>query len=248
MRKYFIIIIVSFNQIVCYSQTPSVHREQDISEQHSLICSENYFSLTHLVIFTLAMLLGIVLTFLFSKNKIDQFKANKRILEKRIKSLEQELLSKKNKLPFINFRDKTVENIETDITELVNEEISQPIELQFENKVKLIAEPKVLYFPNPNLDGNFRYNDGKETFIEGTSVYKFTLKDELNADVEFCDHISSVTIALNNRNEMILSLAIETNPYSSNAMKITTIESQKAKAQLENNIWVIKEKAKIKYV
>lgn len=211
---------------------------------------ENYLSPKHLMFYVMACLLGIVTTLFINrqsqKSKSNQHKKQIESLKKKINNLENRLWrpNQENNLP----EHIKGESIQTNTVETIIEEISTPIELSVENKIPIANDVKILYFPNPNLDGNFRNNEGKESFIEGASVYQFILKDETNASVEFCDNTSSVTIALNNRNEMILDLATETNPYNPNAAKIMIVDNQKAKAQLEGNIWVIKEKAKIKYV
>ncbi|KQN37244.1 hypothetical protein ASE92_20115 [Pedobacter sp. Leaf41] len=210
---------------------------------------ENYLSLKHLLFYSMTCLLGVVTTWFINrksyKDKSNQYKNKIRSLENEVNSLTFRQNKGSNLLNRNEINTKQI-----NLSEAGSEEISLPIELSVDNQILTInnAESRLLYFPNPNLDGNFRSSEGKEVFTEGASVYKFTLMDETNANVEFCDNLSSVTIALNNRNEMILSLATETNPYNPNASKIIIVDNKKAKAQLEGNIWLIKEKAKVKYV
>lgn len=107
---------------------------------------------------------------------------------------------------------------------------------------------KVMYFPNPATGGVFRKRDGRETFVEGASIYKFTLIGADQAEFEFCPDRSSVSIALNNRNELILNVAEELNPYNANANKLKSDLSERGKVKLEGNDWIITTKAKIKYI
>lgn len=234
---------------------PATNLKDDLNPDKSKtsesdVVYENYLSPKHLVFYAMAFLFGVLTTLFINrqsrKSKSNQHKKQIESLKKKINNLESSLWrpNQENNLP----EHIKGASIQINTAEKIIEEISIPIELPFENKIQIVNDAKVLYFPNPNLDGNFRNNEGKESFIEGASVYQFILKDETNASVEFCDNTSSITIALNNRNEMILSLATETNPYNPNANKILIVENQKAKAQLEGDIWVIKEKAKIKYV
>lgn len=184
-----------------------------------------------------------------SKLRESQEKAGELLKKmKEITDNQSSFVALKNDTESLSHIYKPVEIIKKDEIHLISEEISNPIELEVENILPKINELKTLYFPNPNNDGNFKNSEGKAVFIDGVSIYKFILQNENNALVEFCDDKYSVSIALNNRNEMILSLATESNAYNQNATQIVIIDNKKAKAQLEGNIWVIKEKAKIKYV
>ena len=141
--------------------------------------------------------------------------------------------------------------------EFVKEEISPTIDLEVKNIIpKEPAEEKpladkpanILYFPNPNMSGDFKNAGGKPTFIEGTSIYKFLLISPTEARFEFCEEKSAVATAINNRNDLILSVAEESNAYTPNATKILIADNQKGKAVLEGLSWRITDKAKIKYI
>ncbi|WP_113651293.1 hypothetical protein [Pedobacter namyangjuensis] len=234
---------------------PATNSKSDLNSIESensglVVVREDYLSSKHLMFYAISCLFGIITTLFINKQykKSETSRHEKQIdrLEEKIKELEKSL-RRPNQENNLSKHIKS-NSIHISGSETIIEEISIPIELSVENKIPMVNDAKILYFPNPNLDGNFKNNEGKEVFIEGAAVYKFTLKNETNANVEFCDNLSSITIALNNRNEMILSLATETNPYNPNASKILIVDNKKAKAQLEDNIWVIKEKAKIKYV
>lgn len=136
--------------------------------------------------------------------------------------------------------------------EFIPEEKSPTIELVVTNTIykENIAQKSygVLYFPNPNMSGDFKHTGGKPTFIEGTSIYKFSLISPTEALYEFCEEKSAVTMAINNRNDLILSVAEESNAYTPNATKILIADQKKGKAKLEEQSWIITEKAKIKYI
>lgn len=141
--------------------------------------------------------------------------------------------------------------------DFVKEEKSPTIELEVTNIIpkELAAEKasaekpvNVLYFPNPNRSGDFKNAGGKPTFIEGTSIYKFSLISPTEAHFEFCEEKSAVATAINNRNDLILSVAEESNAYTTNATKILIADDQKGKAVLEGISWRITDKAKIKYI
>lgn len=252
------------NQIGVQKTTKSTKRDNPVTNlkndlnpdedktSKSDVIYENYLSPKHLVFYTMACLFGIITTLFINrqsqKNKTNQHKKQIESFKEKINNLENRIWrpNQENNLTDHN----KGESIRINTVETIIEEVSVPIELSVENNIPIIKndDAKILYFPNPNLDGNFRSNEGNEVFIEGAAVYKFTLKDEITANVEFCDNLSSITIALNNRNEMILSIATETNAYNPSSTKILIVDNKKAKAQLEGNIWVIKEKAKIKYV
>ena len=141
--------------------------------------------------------------------------------------------------------------------DFVKEEKSPTIELEVTNIIpkeaaaeKTSAEKpaNVLYFPNPNRSGDFKNAGGKPAFIEGTSIYKFSLISPTEAQFEFCEEKSAVATAINNRNDLILSVAEESNAYTPNATKILIADDQKGKAVLEGISWRITDKAKIKYI
>jgi hypothetical protein len=104
------------------------------------------------------------------------------------------------------------------------------------------------YFPSPLSDGSFRKIDGKPQFIEGASIYRFTIISDLEAKFEFCDDKSSVSMALNNRNDLILTVADEMEGSSAGATKILTYKGMLGLVQLEDSKWILKRKAQIKYI
>lgn len=104
----------------------------------------------------------------------------------------------------------------------------------------------VLYFSTPNLSGEFR--GGSNTFDEGASIYKFSLISPTEAFFEFCDNKSSVGLALNHRNDLILAVAEESNAFNAGASRIVIDGNQQGQALLEGSFWKVTKKAKIKYI
>lgn len=111
-----------------------------------------------------------------------------------------------------------------------------------------VTEASIMYFPNPNIEGNFRKVDGRTGFVEGASIYKFNLLSATEAEFEFCKEKSSIAIALNNRNELILNVAEELNAYTSKASQILSESDEKGTAYLDGSVWKVTRKAKIRYV
>lgn len=112
-----------------------------------------------------------------------------------------------------------------------------PVPIRFES---------ILYFPNPNVEGNFRQVDSKENYTEGASIYKFSLSSPTEATYEFCLDKSAIGMAFNNRNELIRSVAKEINSYTAEVSAIQCVS--KGKAILEGSTWRVVEKAEIKYI
>jgi len=140
-------------------------------------------------------------------------------------------------------------------SEITISELDNTIE---ESKVKQTAEVAVdtepvqnssnyLYFPSPLSDGSFRKIDGKQQFLEGASIYRFNLISDTEASFEFCDESSSVSMALNNRSDLILSVAEEMEGASAGAKKILTYKGIVGQALLEDNKWIVIRKVQIKY-
>ena len=105
-----------------------------------------------------------------------------------------------------------------------------------------------LYFPSPLANGSFRKIDGSEVFIEGASIYRFTLISDSKAHYEICDDNSSNGMALNNRNDLILSVAEEQEGNHSSAKRILTFNGQSGEAVLEDDKWTVVKKLLIKYI
>ena len=212
-----------------------------------------YFVLTF---FAGSILILIVQTFWWQKNrrkyvlKEDFINLSKKY--DRVKNDKIELLEK------YKVSENTLKRVQLEISisntksEIVPENISPSIDLEVENSIKSPVTVgnllRILYFPNPNSDGNFKSTEGREAYLEGASIYKFSLFTDNDASFQFCEERSSVGIALNNRNELILSVAEEANAYNSGASKIVSTDTERGKAALEGSIWRVTQKAKIKYV
>jgi len=181
-----------------------------------------------------------------SKPVDDENKSLKRQIEKLEAECRKLGLQLDNYLVKDSSKDETRKNNELP----VHEEKPRQVEFDIVNKLPGLTHTKeslaVLYFPNPNLDGEFKNSEGSNSFIEGASIYKFSLKSSTEAYFEFCEDRSAVSMALNHRNESILAVAQEANAYNSGATKIAS--DQRGEAVLEGANWIVKNKAKIKYI
>lgn len=173
-------------------------------------------------------------------------------------SLEvKELLSK------IKEKDNTLKKAEIRINELEDEvsNLKEQISALTGTKAKVdFPEDKAsnlalesfpasyLYFPSPLSDGSFRKIDGRTTFSEGASIYRFKLISDNEAVFEFCEDISSVSMALNNRNDLILSVSDEMEGHYAGAKKVMIYKGKMGRVQLVDNKWLLVQKAQIKYV
>jgi len=152
----------------------------------------------------------------------------------------------------LNEKNKALKNAELTIARLENGGIDEKdvvvdtIEVQVEKSEQRSGRQQ--YFPSPLSDGSFRRVDGRESFLEGASIYRFNIVGEAEATFDFCEDFSSVSMALNNRNELILSVAEEVEGNYTTAKKILTYKGESGKAVLEDNKWNVVRKIKIKYL
>lgn len=177
------------------------------------------------------------------RDQNDKLSKSKRLLEKRIEVLEAQI--PKVAVP-------KEESITSTIPiQPVNEEASFTKEWEVGSNITNLEAIKesyqsVLYFSTPNRSGEFR--GGSNTFEEGASIYKFSLISPTEAFFEFCDNRSSVGLALNHRNDLILAVAEESNAFNPGASRIAIDGNQQGQALLEGSFWKVTKKAKIKYI
>lgn len=126
--------------------------------------------------------------------------------------------------------------------------IAPGIEVREPDLLQEQHSPGYLYFPSPLSDGSFRKIDGRTSFSEGASIYRFKLISDTNALFEFCEDNSSVSMALNNRNDLILSVAEEMEGHYSGAKRVMIYQGKMGRVQLVDNKWLLVQKAQIKYV
>ncbi|MGN7986147.1 hypothetical protein ACTJKC_02345 [Pedobacter sp. 22226] len=163
-------------------------------------------------------------------------------LRKEIEQLKEEINEKNKALKTAELTIARLENGGADEKDVAVDTIEVPVE-KSEQK-----GGKQQYFPSPLSDGSFRRVDGRESFLEGASIYRFNIVGEAEATFDFCEDFSSVSMALNNRNELILSVAEEVEGNYTTAKKILTYKGESGKAVLEDNKWNVVRKIKIKYL
>ncbi|MBB5635297.1 cell division protein FtsB [Pedobacter cryoconitis] len=242
---------------------------QETFAQKNTVPTENVHHWWSNLYFILAFVGGCMITaaiqFAFRKGSVNHFekqgseKLNNRLNlvvddNKRLKKENRDLEAECRTLR-LKFDNPLVEELAKDDVSNNNElpvydEKPRQVEFDIVNKLPGLTHTKeslaVLYFPNPNLDGEFKNSEGSNSFIEGASIYKFSLKSSTEAYFEFCEDRSAVSMALNHRNESILAVAQEANAYNSGATKIAS--DQRGEAVLEGANWIVKNKAKIKYI
>jgi hypothetical protein len=151
-------------------------------------------------------------------------------LKSKIHNLEEEVVRLKaeiRKLQEVN------EKAERTISELQDDHDTPSLNNSPSNKEIPVDSTNYQYFPSPLSDGSFRKIDGKAQFIEGASIYRFTIISDSEARFEFCDDKSSVSMALNNRNDLILTVADEMEGSSAGATKILTYKGMKDQIHLK---------------
>ncbi|MFC1226379.1 hypothetical protein ACFE6N_21430 [Pedobacter sp. BG31] len=170
------------------------------------------------------------------------FKSENEKLQREIERLREELHEKNLSLKKAELTMAEMENGQMIEEELLQNAVEVPVESPLRESIKR------QYFPSPLSDGSFRRVDGRESFLEGASIYCFRLSGDTEASFDFCEEISSVSMALNNRNELILSVAEEMEGNYATAKKISTHKGESGRAVLEDNKWNVVRKVKIKYL
>src|SRR5690606_22455718 len=105
----------------------------------------------------------------------------------------------------------------------------------------------IRYFSNPNSEGNFKASAAREHYIDGTSIFKFTLNSDSEAVFEFCHDQNAVKMALNNWEEIIKSVAEELNAFNPHASSIISEPNDRGVAVLNDGSWEVTRKVKIRY-
>lgn len=180
-------------------------------------------------------------------NQIQKIKTNK--LEEDVTSLKRtlgereiEVKDLKNQLKDANDKIQTLENLSKQAVQTIEKE---PIvsNISKQEKSKNNARHEIQYFAAPNEQGEFIAKNGQSEVKQGASIYKFFIKGT-DADFEFFNHDSTFQSTLNapNRLNAVCNFA---NDYNPDATKIKT--TRKGKAILEDDKWVVKQKAEINY-
>jgi hypothetical protein len=250
-------LIISSLAFKIAQMQPDADQSESDSASHSLIHNP---IIQHTIWFILGCIFTLVMELIFGKRKRRRH-SNGRNNSTRI-PLPPSIVNANIQEPNWNVNnmnngggrtvDSRIQDQSRGLEKELDDEPKESNTVEFENINNILPEPKpqaisqILYFPNPNQDGDFRKDNGSDTYIDGASIYKFVV-NENEAQFEFCSQRSSVSIALNNRNELILSVAEELNAYNASAVQIISEGPQKGVAILDGLFWKVKSKAKIKY-
>ena len=109
-----------------------------------------------------------------------------------------------------------------------------------------INQPEILFFPAPNLDGTFQVSWGEKVFKNGLSVYRFKIIDKKTAHFWVAENEDVYGRAITSYNNILLPVCEEKNLLGLNHTKIVN-EKVGGIAKLNNDIWEVVQKAKIRY-
>lgn len=209
-------------------------------------------SLELILSLSLSFFLGAFIMFLIKKKKVEKIISEK---DKKVKKLKFELdeLKKKNNPVPSSMRDRGntgggVPDYTNNIQEPISPQIYPELIIQSETSTTesiQLKEYKTIYFASPNENGSFP--DVKKSFdyIEDVHNYKLLINDGIYGTLKFINHHKSYTTALLSPHQYIKPVFEETNDFTSKTISIKMVDN--GNWHLENNIWVIKNKAKIKY-
>jgi hypothetical protein len=153
-------------------------------------------------------------------------------LKKHIKQLEEELGKFNNPEP-----SKGLLHNEIDHT-FQNEKVSDSL-----SKSGFI--PSTFYFRQPSGDGNFKNDLKIDDFEPFLSMFKFTITSDLKSTFEYCGDSSISKLISNNPNTHLGLVCDFVNTSDQYNARIENISA--GKAELKNDVWIVTQKAKIKF-
>ncbi len=110
------------------------------------------------------------------------------------------------------------------------------------------TEPGVFYMPSPSPDGSFSVSNQNPGYRPGTSIYKFDVLADNPTQAEFIliDSPETLRRILNLIETYVEPVCTSINGYLPDAKRIFT--TNPGRAERQNDRWVVKQKAEIKYV
>lgn len=154
-------------------------------------------------------------------------------LKNRINELEKELL----KLSPLN-----PESSNALINEIDHSHQNEKISVSFS---KSGFTPSTFYFRQPSNDGNFKNELKIDDFEPSLSMFKITITSDLKSTFEYCGDSSISKLISNNPNThlgLVCDFVNTSDQYNSRIENIAV-----GKAELKNDIWIVTQKAKIKF-
>ena len=105
--------------------------------------------------------------------------------------------------------------------------------------------PSTFYFRQPSSDGNFKNELKIDDFEPSLSMFKVTMTSDLKSTFEYCGDSSISKLISNNPNThlgLVCDFINTSDQYNSRIENIAV-----GKAELKNDIWIVTQKAKIKF-
>jgi hypothetical protein len=105
--------------------------------------------------------------------------------------------------------------------------------------------PSTFYFRQPSNDGNFKNELKIDDFEPSLSMFKITITSDLKSTFEYCGDSSISKLISNNPNThlgLVCDFVNTSDQYNSRIENIAV-----GKAELKNDIWIVTQKARIKF-
>lgn len=188
-----------------------------------------------LLIFLVIAIGGFFFIGFFKKNSMDK--------DSTLKELEKENQNLKGQIRILEGK---LTNLEA-IIDYDKSKADIKVELTNENITSVNTLNKTYYFSEPNPNGEFIPNNGSTSPKIGASIFKFHVNDEQDkAEFEFYHQASTFNKVVENPFETVLLVCNIDGEYDEKASEILTMN--RGKLEMRNGIWVLKEKAIIKFI
>lgn len=237
-RRCTVIIFIFLSAINVYAQKP-IYK----SKYMSLLSVKMIFSIG------LGFILGAFLMYLFRKRKERRFLSEKDEEIYKLKfdnnKLRKKVIPVPERIPII-VEIETQSKIESanTIESIPSEMVSTTSESPY-SSTNPIQENNIIYFASPNQDGSFPDINKSPNYIDEVHNYKLIIQNGIYGSLEFLNNTRSRITALQSPHQYIKPVFEESNDFTSKTISIKMVDN--GNWHLENNIWVRKNKAKIKY-
>lgn len=215
--------------------------------EHEILSIQNLF----ICLFLISLIALIMQKRSINKNKLDLKRLNKKLKN------NQPFTTPSNEVEIRSLKNQIIQ-LEKELLELrsgIHEPSNGLVNNQFDNSshnenvidtiTKSVSYPVIFYFRQPSNDGNFKNELKIDDFEPSLSMFKFNLNSDLKSTFEYCGDSSISKLISNNPNThlgLVCDFVNTSDQYNSRIENITA-----GKAELKNNIWVVTQKARIKF-
>jgi hypothetical protein len=210
-------------------------------------------SVQNLLIFLFLISLIIILKLKRSINK------NKVLLERLNKKFNKKTQqTSPSNVVEINSLKNQVKQLEKELLEMksgIHESSNGLVNNRFDNShqndnvndtiTKSVSYPLTFYFRQPSIDGNFKNELKIDDFEASLSMFKFNLNSDITSTFEYCGDSNISKLISNNPNThlgLVCDFVNTSDQYNSRIENIVV-----GKAELKNDLWIVTQKAKIKF-